>query len=84
MSGLSRLLLSGLLGMVAPGLNAGQMMTAAVDPAYRRTNVTSTTGRYVFCDETYLKKTGHSVAHGKRMAAKRRNQQRHKLACKGK
>ena len=73
MIGLSRLLLAGLFGKVAPGKYAD-----------RRTNVTSTTGRYVFCDETYLKKTGHSVAHGKRMAAKRRNQRRQKRATQRK
>lgn len=84
MSGLSRLVLAGLLGLVAPGLNSNQVMTFAVDPASRRTNVTGTTGRPVFCHETYRKKTGHSVANGKRIAAKHRNQKRHKLACKGK
>ena len=68
----------GAFGMMQPTI------PAIAQVASRRVGVTSTAGNFFGSGGFgYRKKDGHSVAHGKRMAAKARNVKRHKRAMKG-
>ena len=69
----------GAFGMMQPAIPGINRVVSG-----RRVGVTSTADRFFMDGEfTYRKKDGHSVNHGKRMAAKARNVKCHKRAMKG-
>jgi len=69
----------GAFSMMQPKILRVLDAQASIQPSRRQINKLRTQGSLW----NYPPRDGHSVAHGKRMAKKRRNQQRHRQAMKG-